>query len=453
MFKPLSKRALNTVEEYDRTHWQTLRQDNGKPYANTTRFYSMLAGNRKDLECHTCAVKYDRKNKRTVVKEVMICSVNKDKIWLKDIVFMGMSGYGVDWSPEGLSPARTWTYDGQPDYDVYTEKSPLWKSIPSRIINWQYVATHREFKYCGWGLQTGRYSFVIDFLRAYKKHPKIELLAKNGLGRFALKHTFVRMMEKNKAFVKFVRDNMKEIADSDCQQSVVLYAFRHGCTLVDADRKLNAVVWARRLGGLCGVDAAKAYDYVKAMKIDPVRYQAYLRRCQFVDLDLNDTKNAFPKDFAARDAVVFELDWKKQESINKPMIAKKNKRIRTVANVCRPLSFKAHGFVVKVPKTVSDFQTEGHALKNCLGTMNYDGRMANGQEIILFVRKATDSSRPFVAVSFDIVRRLVLQCYAENNRRPSDDVLSFVNGCLAQRAATVAEKNKTLFARLRKCAS
>ena len=53
--------------------------------------------------------------------------------------------------------------------------------------------------------------------------------------------------------------------------------------------------------------------------------------------------------------------------------------------------------------------------------------MADEESLIFFVRKYDDLNTPFVTIEYSLKRNVVLQCYAYNNTKPSDEVLSFVN--------------------------
>ena len=59
--------------------------------------------------------------------------------------------------------------------------------------------------------------------------------------------------------------------------------------------------------------------------------------------------------------------------------------------------------------------------------MNYDIRIAKEESLIFFVRAKDRPDTPFVTLEYSLKTHKVLQCYANRNTKPSDDVLHYVN--------------------------
>jgi hypothetical protein len=104
--KPLSAYALKQIEAYDLQHFH--------PYLrrNLTRFYKWLVRDGRDIQIRTVAVK-GRKNGSVCIKEVVRSSVDKDEMFVRDVVLTSMSGYTVDWHREKLGRKRDWDYQGK----------------------------------------------------------------------------------------------------------------------------------------------------------------------------------------------------------------------------------------------------------------------------------------------------------------------------------------------------
>ena len=80
---------------------------------NRNRFYAYLVRRGSDVEVRTVAVKARRRHERPAVKEVARASVDDPWIHLIDVAHMGICGYVVDWSPEGVGRPRGWSYGGR----------------------------------------------------------------------------------------------------------------------------------------------------------------------------------------------------------------------------------------------------------------------------------------------------------------------------------------------------
>jgi len=88
---------------------------------------------------------------------------------------------------------------------------------------------------------------------------------------------------------------------------------------------------------------------------------------------------------------------------------------------------KSAKFVVIMAKSPAELVAEGKALNHCVGRGHYESKMANGQSLIFFVRKANALDKPFVTLEYSLEKKQVLQCYASGNTKPADNVMNFVN--------------------------
>jgi hypothetical protein len=59
--------------------------------------------------------------------------------------------------------------------------------------------------------------------------------------------------------------------------------------------------------------------------------------------------------------------------------------------------------------------------------MNYDQKFIREESLIFFVRNADMPDVPFVTVEYSLTIRKILQCYGDNDSKPKDEVLEFVN--------------------------
>ena len=84
-------------------------------------------------------------------------------------------------------------------------------------------------------------------------------------------------------------------------------------------------------------------------------------------------------------------------------------------------------FVVIIAKSPSELIHEGDFLHHCVGRMNYDQKFAREESLIFFVRNKTNQQTPFVTLEYSLKNHKVLQCYADHDTKPNDEVLDFVN--------------------------
>ena len=84
------------------------------------------------------------------------------------------------------------------------------------------------------------------------------------------------------------------------------------------------------------------------------------------------------------------------------------------------------GFRILIPRRTKDLIIEGKRLHNCLGDGHYAAKMARGETLLAFVRRAQKPSESFVAVEWSPDQKRVLQCYGSRNEKPPKPVLDFV---------------------------
>ena len=81
-------------------------------------------------------------------------------------------------------------------------------------------------------------------------------------------------------------------------------------------------------------------------------------------------------------------------------------------------------FIAKSPKELIH---EGDYLHHCVGRMGYDQKFVREETLIFFVRNIAAPDVPFVTLEYSIKNKKILQCYGDNDTKPSESVLEFVN--------------------------
>ena len=414
----LSYTDIDAIDRFDGTNHRCKRHPQYSP-VNRTRFYKYLLPAGNDMEVHTVAVKTKRYGTLSVVKEVVRASVDDPFQYVKDLACLRMGGYTVDWSPEKVGRPHQWSYGGCWESEAWGRRCK-WK-INCRVINPEVLQQHPRFKYCSWTPECGD---ILDYLKAYAKHPKIELLSKIGAGRFGTKTGFVAQLERNKGLMRFFSANLEEIKEHNRGVDAIRMAYKADITMDEADTRIKARHAFKGMRLPPTVDAVKALNFVRYSS--KWEYCQYLRNCITLGMDIADTKVTFPKQFKQRRTIVndriAEIERVKNAEQAKAMdaliaaCAKKFARFEKARGVYR----------LMLPRKAADLKQEGKRLHNCLGDGHYAAKMARGETLIAFVRHSRKPGAAFVAVEFDPADRRVLQCYGDNNQKPPAPVLKFV---------------------------
>lgn len=146
-------------------------------------------------------------------------------------------------------------------------------------------------------------------------------------------------------------------------------------------------------------------------------YRDYLDLVRKLNLRLSKSV-LYPKDLIeAHDKAVSEVKMAED--------AKIDEAIRTVASKWKNLEYATEQFAIMMPKALYDVIHEGSELCNCVGE-NYPNRIRNGECLILFVRKASEPTKPYFCL--EVRNKKVVQLRGYRNCDPPDDVKKFVAG-------------------------
>lgn len=385
---------------------------------NRGRFWKYLVQDGNDMEVHTVACKY-RRDGTVAAKEVVRASVDEAFMYMKDVASYVIAGYIVDWSPEKMGQSKQWSYGGRWESEAYAPRCK-WK-INCEVINPEELLKHPRFRYCAWHPGCGD---ILDYLKVYADNPRIELLAKAGLGRFGACGGFAKRLAADRRLAKFLMSHADEVKEFRYGCDVISRAFRDGCTLGEADLRIRYRRCFRGYGLPQEVDASKAVAYTRDLsKYD---YCRYLHNCKRLGLDLRDTKTAFPRRFKARSQVVADQYAEIDRRAKADRAKKQDEQIAATANKFARLERRTAALRITIPRRTADLIREGKRLSNCLGDGHYAAKMARGETLICFVRRAESPNAAFVAVEWSPNQKRVLQCYAAKNGRPPEQVIRSV---------------------------
>jgi hypothetical protein len=416
----LSATALDEIARYDVARRAKLH------LPNRNRFYKYLLPCGQDMEIHTAACR-TRRDGTIAVKEVVQASVDDPWIHIRDVAHYMIAGYIVDWSPEKLGPKKPWDYHGRWETDAYAPRCK-WK-IKCDVVNPEALLAHPRFRYCAWSPACGD---ILDYLKVYRKNPRIELLAKAGAERFCTRGGFAKRLAADKNLLRFFMANLDEITRLQYGVDAIALAYRDRITISEAGARIGDRRKFSGHGLPRQVDASKALAYTIRAKCGNYEYCRYLRNCQRLGLDLADTKNTFPRRFKHRSQIladqVAEIDRREKAEMAKAQDA----QIAAVAKRFARLERSQSAFRVMLPRRTTDLIREGKRLHNCLGDGHYAAKMARGETLVAFVRRATRPGAAFVAVEYSPDQKRVLQCYAAKNGKPPAPVMKFVERWFAK---------------------
>jgi hypothetical protein len=336
-------------------------------------------------------------------------------------------GFRFGWYEEGLQKyekwyERGWCWADDKYYDPY-----------ATLINPHFIDRLPEFKYSAYKLYQG--CSIFKYLRLYRQYPQLEMLMKLGFTRIAMSTTILKRCGTDKAFCKWLIANKALLQSRHYYIDVIIRAYKSKKPLEQLQSYKEAKLRLIHDSSLApikelfkGKDLERFFDFIAKQQTNPNTYLDYLKACQHLGLDMTEEKNRFPHDFKRwHDIRIDEYATKKameDEEKRKELYA----QFAAVAEKYLSLQHaKQSAYVCIIAHSPADLIREGEMLHHCVGRMGYDQKFVREETLIFFIRNKQEPDTPFVTVEYSLKNRKILQCYGEQDNKPNEDVLHYVN--------------------------
>lgn len=273
---------------------------------------------------------------------------------------------------------------------------------------------------------------------ALTRYPALELVDKIGSSRWARgviwRGCFAKQAVNLKG--KTMREALGldkgelEKAKIQCETCFELFVFqalrREGKWYTQAQKKtVQAISEPKKfvkIAGLTGM--AKALAYVEKQGRLAQRgandiiglWADYLEECRILQYGLADPYNQMPPDLLKAHGRTMQLVGDMQNEALNQQIAK---RLPELEKYC----WEADGLFIRSAGSVGELKAEGSALCHCVAT--YAQRYANGETVILLVRRQGEPEAPFVTVEYRGGK--VVQAQAKGNQPPPQEAGLFLD--------------------------
>lgn len=420
--KPIPKYIITKIRNLDETN---------RFYTETgTRYYSYLTKIKKDLAQVIVACRI--KDHQWFCKQVVVHAVNSNICFVRNIEY-SLFGYSVGWYSQGLNQSRK-----QYDDDKWYDADDKYFNVICPIVNKKYALTFEKYKYSA--IDKYKYLDVIKYLRIYEQYPQAEYLVKLNLSQFATNKAILKEIGKNKDFRKWIVKN-KEYLQNEYGE----YPYISSKTILNAYKKDLSIAETQKLErkikelkndynfqrSVCEYvsqkEIVKFIEYLEKQDTTCSVYADYLDACLKLNIDMTLDKNKYPKDFKYWHDMRIDQYHTQKTLQDKQERQELYKQFEIVAN--KYLSMQRimdEDFVVIIAKSPAELIKEGEVLHHCVGRMNYDQKFAREETLIFFVRDKNNQDSPFVTLEYSLNKHKILQCYAEHNTKPQEDVSNFI---------------------------
>ena len=392
---------------------------------NQVRYYSYFTKNDGELVKVTVAVRNQRNN--WYYKQVAVHGIDSDRCFVKDMVRFYMGTLAVGWYAEGLTKSPRWYED--PEWGWHYDKSfdPY-----APCVNKEYVKNFPEHKYSALEQYDG--ADYIPYLRRHRQYPQAEYLVKMNLSHLTRSIQLLRFLGKDKTFQKWIGRNKAILSNRGFYVSSIMAAYKKNIPLDEAQnyeeakKSLCSDRDYKPIREMLDGEYAKYLDYTRVKHISNRLYLDYLKACNYLGLDMSLERNRFPHDFMRwHDIRIDEMKSKKAEE-DKVQRKELYDKFANVADKYLPLQKSGNGvYIVLIAKSPAELIQEGSALHHCVGSYGYDQKFIREETLIFFIRNAEQPNVPLVTVEYSLKSKKILQCYADHNQTPSQDITDYVN--------------------------
>ena len=415
--KPVPKYIVARIKKLDaKTH--------SKP-SGLVRYYSYLTKNDGELVKVTVAVRHQWKN--WYYKQVAVHGIDSDTCFVKDMVRFFMGNLSVGWYEEGLTKTRKWYEDPEWGWHYDNMFDPF-----APCVNKEFAKKIPEFKYSALELYTN--ADVIPYLRRYRQYPQAEYLVKLGLSHLTKSIQLLRLLGKSKQFQRWISKNRASLTYGGYYVSAIMAAFKKGDELDKAQKyeELKKSLCSDKdyqpLREFLNHEYVEYLDYIIKQGISHRLYWDYFKACRELELDMSLERNKFPHDFKHWHDVRIDEYRSKKAMLDAKKRAEFYAQFASVAEKYLPMQKDEKGvYIVLIAKSPAELDKEGETLHHCVGRMGYDQKFVREETLIFFIRSAEQPDVPLVTVEYSLKTHKILQCYADHNQTPTQEITDFVH--------------------------
>ena len=363
--------------------------------------------------------------KKWYCKQVAVHGINSKACIVKDLDFYYIAGYIVGWYKQGLQKYEkyyegNWWYSEDKYFDPYAP-----------VVNKELALKIDKYKYSA--VELYNYPDVLKYLRLYEQYPQMEYVMKLGLIRLVKSKQILNLVKKDKAFRKWLIQNKENMKYKYYYVSTIIQAYKSKkpldeIQLIESTKKeLSKFSNKNQIKDIIGNEITKLAAYLIKQRTNIYTYYDYIKACKYLNLDMKEERNVYPKDFTRwHDIRIDEYKIKKAEEDEK---ARKEIYVKflSVANKYIKLERYKEDIIVIIAKSPNELREEGEKLSHCVGKMNYDMKFIREESLIFFIRKKENKETPFVTMEYSLKSKQILQCYGENNKKPEKEILDYIN--------------------------
>ena len=327
------------------------------------------------------AFKHDHRRKETLKYQEIIRQIEGNNKKLVRNYYMTSFCYKIVWPN---TKPRSSYYSYYSYNNSYTEK---WSWEYSCYTNscYKFITTFNEcivldpsIKYCGFEYTKISMHTFIEYVSTFRVFPEIEMYSKNNIRYLATDLRFYKKFKKSKEFSLYVRNNLKYIQENQPNYPKILKGFKSGESLQVYFKRAEFYSSSGYIGNE-NILTDKVVDIIIVKYEDLSMYLDYFNAAKhFIYMDTS--KALYPDNLQESHDYYVEKFNEQRDKI-------KHEAFLQASKDWKWLNWGNKNFMIMVAPSITSLSREGQLLHHCVGRMNYDKEMAEGGNLIMFVRK------------------------------------------------------------------
>ncbi|MGP1507463.1 MAG: PcfJ domain-containing protein [Sphaerochaeta sp.] len=345
-----------------------------------------------------------------------------------------------EWPGYGNPGFKSWGYDGKDwkrnYYETY-EYEPCFgeadKAFPIEKVYRKLLTTEEELTALDSSLRYAHYQNgsmePMGYIRLYRKHPRsaemlmrfvprMDWITDANLTQLDQEPLFFRWVERHHSELQMMafrtaHNAYKKNPQGSARDYATSLSYRIQCgrELAFEDKELYQKI-------LQHTSRERLCEWLSDNHIGTRVYFDYIRACDYLRLNLGDTKVLFPKNFGEMHDLYTRQYRSHEREQEKKKYEKISREMKKTADRFFFLAYSDEEYEVRLATCKSDLIDEGHDLGICVGRMDYDERQANGKIMICFIRKQSAPFTSFVCAEVKITEKTLAlgQCYGAKNQ-------------------------------------
>ena len=292
---------------------------------------------------------------------------------------------------------------------------------------------------------------AVEYLRAYVKHPYMEMAVKAGLDDMVEKMIEDRMgwMDLNetakapedilrirKERMKLLKDEKGELkllkvlqiekkenmhwSDSECRKLRTLKLSAE--KLRTALKYMSLTQLLHRIQKYAGAEFGGCSTAEGRLSQMAGIYLDYLSMREELGYDMTNTVYLYPRDLSGAHRRMIEEVNKDKEDKRKRDKEEKYPEIRgNYRKIRRRYYYEDETYVIRPARSASEIIDEGRILHHCVGGDTYLRNHNLGERYILMMRFRDRPDLPYITVEIDAREERICQWYGENDKKPDEE--------------------------------